>query len=77
MRQKVQIAWAVDTRQHGIIKSLGRVHRAKVSALQLGQHMVGTGWHLKTRHQFAAKHFKLALVLGVEMVVKGDHVERK
>jgi hypothetical protein len=35
--------------------------------------MVGTSRHLKARHQRAAEHFDFALVLSVEVVVKGFH----
>jgi hypothetical protein len=54
-----------------------RLHRAQLAPLQLGQHMIGAGRHFKAGHQFAAEHFKLALVLGVQVVVEGDHVVKR
>ena len=71
--QKVQVAGAVDAGQQAVVEGVRGLNGAQLAALQLGQHMVSAGWHFKTRHQRAAEHLDLALVLGVQVVVKSNH----
>ena len=71
--QKRQIARAVHARQQRVIKRQRVQQRPQLAPLQLQQHLVGAGGHLKARHQLAAEHLQAALVQGVVAVVVGDH----
>jgi hypothetical protein len=63
----------VDGLQDPVVKYGGLTHRTQLTPLNLGQHMLNALRHLKSRHQLATKHFQLALVQGVQVVVEGDH----
>jgi hypothetical protein len=73
MPQKIKVARRVNTRQGLVVKGLWRLNGAELAPLQFMQDVVNPCRHFKTRHQRTAKHFKLALVQGMTIVVKRFH----